>query len=686
LLDKSNKQLLETSKHIEQLKTDIEEIQRKSYKANEVCIKKKAELRDQDILIEDLNARLGDMRTIKEWRSELLADFISKGVKKERDALSLELNRYNKASHFISQLPSMQQLDMVINTAHALRNDYDIKKQTRDALEKEAKQTTVHLRKLKEDFSSLNQSKNTLIAQYEHLNALVENIFTVRPNLSVCPTCGTRFSDTQMLMAKIRENIANLRNAEGTLPEMFRSIPVLEEKFKEIQQKISSLDEMIQKIYNTLKEHEEQIQAWYQTADKLKQTLSTLQFPGIDGHNKIELRTFFSYAMSIDLNEYRQDLQRKINTLEARLSEQWHGLQKESYLEREPEIIKKLENMPELNNALGDAELLAIRIEEVEQKINKLIETKDRNKRELDGWLVQAESLKGQTEIKKTKLNELRIQKSEQEDKIKERKNLLSSSNEINSFFLKPLSILNLEDLQKKIISVSAQIEGFEGSLVVLLQSLKQHKECEKRKTEITDQRKENQKKLIFIKQTKSRIESVTPLETRLRNEWQQYNTYINDLFLKLQTPPDFGEIKLHGDNLDFDLRVVSRVAGEDKPANVLSSGQRAALAITIFWTMNLYGAYSPPLMLMDEPIQQIDDINSLNFLDTLRWIADSGKRQIIISTANSRIAGLIRRKFSYLDENFSELLLERHQGLPVIKLRDHTGTVINEQEIAERV
>lgn len=123
--------------------------------------------------------------------------------------------------------------------------------------------------------------------------------------------------------------------------------------------------------------------------------------------------------------------------------------------------------------------------------------------------------------------------------------------------------------------------------------------------------------------------------------------------------------------------------SGEDKPANVLSSGQRAALAITIFWTMNLYGAYSPPLMLMDEPIQQVDDINSLNFLDTLRWIADGGKRQIIISTANSRIAGLIRRKFSYLEKDFSEILLERHLGLPVIKLRDHAGHVTDEQEVA---
>ena len=98
---------------------------------------------------------------------------------------------------------------------------------------------------------------------------------------------------------------------------------------------------------------------------------------------------------------------------------------------------------------------------------------------------------------------------------------------------------------------------------------------------------------------------------------------------------------------------------------------------------MNLYGAHSPPLMLMDEPIQQVDDINSLNFLDTLRWIADGGKRQIIISTANSKIAGLIRRKFSYLEENFSEILLERHLGVPVIKLRNHAGHIIDEQEVA---
>ena len=568
LINKSNDHLLGTSKLIEQLKKEIESIQRKFSEANEDCIKKKTKLRDQDTLLEELKAKLADIRVIKDWRPELLADFISTDLKKERATLNLELFLYNKASRFLSQLPSIQQLDTSTSIANALRNDHDAKKRIQETLDSEVKQTTEQLRKLKEDFASWKQSQNTLISQYEHLNALVENIFTVRNNLSICPACGTRFPDSQHLMTKIRENIADLRKAEGSLPEMFRSIPVLEETLKEFQQKWSSNNEAIQKVSGALLENEKQIQDWHQNADRLKQTLTTLRFPGSEDQGQTDLKTFCNYATIIDMSEYRQDLQRKINSVDSRLSELWHGLRKDQYLESADAIKGKLENRPELSTIVADDTLLKNRIEETKQKLKELTETRDRSKKELDDWLLQAVSLKGQTEIKKTKLSELRVQKSEQEEKTKEQVNLLSAANELNSFLLKPLSILNMEEIQKKLISASAHAEGFEESLVLLLQSLKIHKEYEKRKIEITDQRKENRKKLILIKQTKSGIASVTPLEERLRKEWQQYKTYINDLFLKLQTPPDFGEIKLHGDTLNFDLRVVSRVSGEDKPAN----------------------------------------------------------------------------------------------------------------------
>jgi chromosome segregation protein len=147
---------------------------------------------------------------------------------------------------------------------------------------------------------------------------------------------------------------------------------------------------------------------------------------------------------------------------------------------------------------------------------------------------------------------------------------------------------------------------------------------------------------------------------------------------MRLHSPPDYAAVTL--EKRSEDIKVISRRTSDERHATVLSSGQRAALAISIFWTLNLYGAKIPPVMLMDEPIQQIDDLNTLNFLDSLRWITEKGNRQIILSTANSRLAGLIKRKFSYLDDDYAEVHIERTFGMtPFINCRNGSGEIFYE-------
>ena len=165
----------------------------------------------------------------------------------------------------------------------------------------------------------------------------------------------------------------------------------------------------------------------------------------------------------------------------------------------------------------------------------------------------------------------------------------------------------------------------------------------------------------------KIRIASVRGLEDRTQSEWDKYESNINSLFSKLHSPPDYEKITLNKASKFF--QVISKRTRAPKAATVLSSGQRAALAISIFWTLNLYGVDIPPITFMDEPIQQVDDLNSLNFLDSLRWIVENTDRQIIISTANSKLAGLIRRKFSYLSEEYNEVHIERYFGIrPIVR------------------
>lgn len=84
-----------------------------------------------------------------------------------------------------------------------------------------------------------------------------------------------------------------------------------------------------------------------------------------------------------------------------------------------------------------------------------------------------------------------------------------------------------------------------------------------------------------------------------------------------------------------------------------ISTGQRAAFALSVFLAMNRSAKSAPPALLIDDPVAHIDDLNALSFLDYLIDLVINTNRQIFFATADSRIAALFSRKFSFLGESF---------------------------------
>ena len=69
-------------------------------------------------------------------------------------------------------------------------------------------------------------------------------------------------------------------------------------------------------------------------------------------------------------------------------------------------------------------------------------------------------------------------------------------------------------------------------------------------------------------------------------------------------------------------------------------------------FTLFLSNDKAPNLIMLDEPVANMDDIHMLNLLDLLRRLALSDT-QIFFTTANPEVAKLFRRKFSFLGEDF---------------------------------
>lgn len=113
-----------------------------------------------------------------------------------------------------------------------------------------------------------------------------------------------------------------------------------------------------------------------------------------------------------------------------------------------------------------------------------------------------------------------------------------------------------------------------------------------------------------------------------------------------------------------------------EKPVNAVeysSAGQMNLIGLAVFFGIGLgtRGSTLQALML-DEPVQNLDDVNILNFADLVRGLARS--HQVILSTADSNFADLLRAKLGpwAIAEKQSVVIHEfldfdRHTG-PIIK------------------
>lgn len=135
----------------------------------------------------------------------------------------------------------------------------------------------------------------------------------------------------------------------------------------------------------------------------------------------------------------------------------------------------------------------------------------------------------------------------------------------------------------------------------------------------------------------------------------------IETIFSHIHSPVEFGRL---GSSL---TTVIRKVDGSESNLSEISAGQRTAFALSIFLAQNSQLTSAPPIILIDDPIAHVDDLNALFFLDYLREIALTGKRQIFFTTANDKLASLFERKFDFLGtEDFRRINLKRDE-IPLV-------------------
>lgn len=212
---------------------------------------------------------------------------------------------------------------------------------------------------------------------------------------------------------------------------------------------------------------------------------------------------------------------------------------------------------------------------------------------------------------------------------------------------------------------ITRRLTTFSETLHRIQQALGHVEERDLLERRLRDGRTENESEIGAIEprhqRAKHALDLISALLTSENKEQyiadtvKEHHEKLSTLFCKIHAPNEFEAVELNGQ------LSVRRSNGEKSSVFEISTGQRAALALSIFLAMNISVSNKAPWLLFDDPIANVDDLNILSFFDTLRDLLLIGNQQIFFATASSRIADLFVRKFDFLgSEGLKQFPLDR--------------------------
>jgi len=205
----------------------------------------------------------------------------------------------------------------------------------------------------------------------------------------------------------------------------------------------------------------------------------------------------------------------------------------------------------------------------------------------------------------------------------------------------KPLAefAVEAESVRKVAAELQAALGRERQAQAVYAESIKRIGNLQLRLAEL----RKRMKRLTEAQSTLERLQKEYPLESAMEFALRQNRASIEAIFSRIHSPAEFRGLGSSWTTL------VRKVGGSEAKLSEISTGQRAAFALSIFLAQNAQLTVAPPVVLIDDPIAHVDDLNSLSFLDYLREVALTGRRQIYFATANDKLATLFERKFDFL-------------------------------------
>jgi exonuclease SbcC len=520
----------------------------------------------------------------------------------------------------------------------------------------------------------------------ENINRIVDwaELYIKEKNVNTCPLCNTNFDDMAQLLLNIKMDkldsfrISELKNKKFKIEEQFSLNTIEKERIESII--MSFCDSRLESISNLLSIEEEKRRNILNDIQESNLTVFAL-------NRQIEKALEFFKKEIGDVISLTED---NINNLivEAK-NQQTLIAQKLKIISNninQLDIIKlNLDNeIVGLDNTFkkSETEIMKMKNEKDYQRINDLINDYKYDASEIsaDGIVSiinQCENVNKELEKKVIEYNDLLIEvraKIEKEylelddfqlenQKIDIRTKLEKSKEKIKDFESEYKNVIGDIDFSEESINSrlneSIKKRNHYNEILETLDKLRQ--ELIKIEENVTRRRinTERIEKKILLEKAERALAKLL----KARNECQKYiengvdkyfnKKTINAIYKRIEPHPDLKEIDFKVDfskTEEAELKILAKGVGADSdavnPVLYLSSGQINILSLSIFLAKALEQQTEIETIFMDDPIQNLSDINVLSFIDFIRTlISEPHDKQIVISTHDESFFNLLKNK-----------------------------------------
>lgn len=546
------------------------------------------------------------------------------------------------------------------------------------------------------EFQKLQQSLQAKEIEYKNYGKLNDQLNTIvkygkdfieQTKATKCPLCNMEYENFKQLIENVNSSFDDTFNLDKIYNDIIEMKNLLNNKKEQLNYTINHfriiIEDEIKRVNEEIMREKSKIQRGNNNVIRIKNKIKE------SGNGADEIvRYFLNFnikIVDININDIKSVLSQKIREYNKLIYEQKFKSQtlKENYEANQKLIINK-KNAIEINKA---------KIEELKSNpeyigiLNLSSELGiDINSASLSSFPKQLEliiikeneeiiSLSGDVLNLKNELQGKDINKLNTDLMVYEG-NLITIENKVATFINRYRNVINkeekdilLEDLNEEQIKVKKKLVINENMLKNLneisvhLDYLQKNKEWLDKKVKIEELN--NKLKGITTAKTelcKSKDESIQYIINRINNYFNL--NIINQVYGRIDPHPNLTYINFEPefskDMPELNIHAFSNDSNHGiAPILYFSSAQVNILSLSIFLARSLQNKdYGLNTIFMDDPIQHLDSINILSFIDLLRSIVTEMDRQIILSTHNESFFRLIKKKIDpeYFNSKYLEL------------------------------